>query len=68
MLWKHGGNIVIRKSKYGEWSHVMWTMDFKEYFHYVPKNPPLPFPFIVKVLFKGKIKIDKKETLYNIRK
>lgn len=53
---KHGGFIVIRKSKYGNWSHVMWSKDLITFEHYVPIKLPLKYPLIQKFLFKGKIK------------
>ncbi len=64
MWFKANGNIVIRKSKYGDWSHVMWTKDFKTFHHFVPLNPPLKFPLIQKIYFKGRIKIEEIKTEY----
>ena len=55
---KHGGYIVFRKSNYGKWSHVMWTNDLKEFSHYVPLNPPLRYPLIQKIYFKGRVKTE----------
>lgn len=53
---KDGGFIIIRKSQYGNWSHVMWTGDFKTFEHFVPLNPPLKFPLIQKFYFEGRVK------------
>ena len=58
-FYKQGGFIVIRKSKYGNWSHVMWSKDLVTFEHYVPKTPPLKYPWIHKILFKGKVRKDK---------
>lgn len=56
MFIKHGGYIIIRRSKYGNWSHVMWSKDLKTLEHYVPIKAPLKWPWIHKILFKGKVK------------
>ena len=55
-FYKCGGFIVIRKSKYGNWSHVMWSKNLIEFEHYVPLKLPLKYPWISKVLFRGRVK------------
>ena len=52
-----GGYIIIRKSRHGFWYHFMWSKDLKVIEHYVPEKTPLKYPFITKVLFKGRVKI-----------
>ena len=59
MFFTEGGFIVLRKSKYMNWSHIMWTRDFKTFSHYVPIKYPLKFPWIGKILFKGRVKTEK---------
>jgi hypothetical protein len=52
---KHGGYLVIRKSRYGWWWHFLWMpADRSEIESYVPDNPKhktLPPP-----VFKGSVK------------
>lgn len=60
-FYKCGGFIVIRKSKYGKWSHVMWSKDLIHFEHYVPVNLPLKHPLLSKILFKGRVKKEKYE-------
>tara|TARA_R110002012_G_scaffold303533_1_gene505351 strand:+ start:6193 stop:6429 length:237 start_codon:yes stop_codon:yes gene_type:complete len=59
---KNGGYIIFRKSKYGNWSHIMWTPDFETFYHFVPVNQPLRFAFIHKIFFKGRVKVEKRDS------
>jgi hypothetical protein len=35
--WKRdGGHLVLQKSRYGWWAHVLWTADFKTFYEFVP--------------------------------
>jgi hypothetical protein len=54
---KKGGYFIIRKSRHGFWFHFMWADDLKDanVEHFVPFNK-LKYPWISKVLFKGRIK------------
>lgn len=37
--WKKGGYIIIRKSKWGWWPHLLWSPDLKEFWEYQPQKP-----------------------------
>ena len=57
---KHGGYLVIRKSRYGFWPHFIWCKDLKnaEIEHYVPTVSRLKLEQLHKFVFKGMIKFD----------
>jgi hypothetical protein len=51
----HGGYIVLRKSNYGWWPHMIWTKDFVTFEEFTPPvHYDVTFP---PLLFKGIIKI-----------
>jgi len=59
---KHGGYLVMRRSKHGFFPHFLWCSDLKnaEIEHFVPINPKHSFVKILfhKILFEGMIKKD----------
>jgi hypothetical protein len=50
-----GGYIVLRKSNYGWWPHMIWTMDFATFEEF---TPPVHYPVVFPPpIFKGIIEI-----------
>ena len=56
--WKHGGYIIIRRSKQGPYPHFIWCKDLKnaEIEHYTPEVHKSQRTFKHKFLFKGVIR------------
>lgn len=59
---KHGGYLIVRKSRHGWWPHFIWSPDLKdaEIEHYRPVNAGNENPYVKKFLFKGEIATDDK--------
>jgi hypothetical protein len=57
---KSGGYIVLRKSNYGWWPHMLWTKDFSTFAEFTPQvhveNAAFP-----PLLFQGSVKITNRD-------
>jgi hypothetical protein len=57
---KYGGYVVLRKSNFGWWPHMIWTKDFATFEEFAPRihNANMAFP---PLLFKGVAKTTSRE-------
>ena len=57
---KSGGYIVLRKSNFGWWPHMVWTKDFATFQEFTPlaHQEQMTFP---PLFFKGLVKITSRE-------